>query len=99
MAKTDRDTNYMREAFGTTSLITDYVNAEVELSPVAESLLRVAKQSYSSGSAAIVTAVLRELAKHGHFIVEDTESLAAIPLVALPADPLLKFAQELEGAE
>ena len=33
----------MREAFGTTSLVTDYVNPEVELSPVAESLLRVTK--------------------------------------------------------
>jgi hypothetical protein len=63
MAKTDRDSNYMREAFGTTSLVTDYVDTEVKLSPRAESLLRVARQSYSSGPAVIVAEVLRELAK------------------------------------
>ena len=94
MAKTDRDSNYMREAFGTTSLVTDYVNAEVELSPRAESLLRVARQSYSSGPAVIVAELLRELAKHG---VEYADTVGVINISALETSGLLEIAQELDS--
>ena len=94
MAKTDRDSNYMREAFGTTSLVTDYVNAEVELSPRAESLLRVARQSYSSGPAVIVAELLRELAKHG---VEYVDTVGVINISALETSGLLEIAQELDS--
>jgi hypothetical protein len=94
MAKTDRDSNYMREAFGTTSLVTDYVNAEVELSPRAESLLRVARQSYSSGPAVIVAELLRELAKHG---VEYVDTVGVINISALEISGLLEIAQELDS--
>jgi hypothetical protein len=95
MAKTDRDSNYMREAFGTTSLVTDYVDTEVKLSPRAESLLRVARQSYSSGPAVIVAELLRELAKNGNFTI--TVEAVVSPAVFLPLDPLLEIAQELDS--
>jgi hypothetical protein len=94
MSKTDRDPNYMREAFGTTSLVTDYVNAEVELSPRAESLLRVARQSYSSGPAVMVVELLRELAKHG---VEYVDTVGVINISALETGGLLEIAQELDS--
>jgi hypothetical protein len=94
MAKTDRDSNYMREAFGTTSLVTDYVDTEVKLSPRAESLLRVARQSYSSGPAVIVAELLRELAKHG---VEYVDTVGVINISALETSGLLEIAQELDS--
>jgi hypothetical protein len=44
MAKTDRDPNYMKEVFGTTSLITDYVSPEP--SATVESVLKDLKSEY-----------------------------------------------------
>jgi hypothetical protein len=46
MAKTDRDSNYMREVFGTTSLITDYVSPEPPVT--VESILEDLKSEYAS---------------------------------------------------
>lgn len=46
MAKTDRDSNYMREVFGTTSLITDYVSPEHPVT--VESILGDLKSEYDS---------------------------------------------------
>lgn len=46
MAKTDRDPNYMKEVFGTTSLITDYVVPKPAVT--IESILEDLKSEYDS---------------------------------------------------
>jgi len=73
------------------------VNTEVKLSSRAESLLLVARQSYSSGPAVIVAEVLRELAKNGKFTIAVTVEAVVSPVAILLPDNLLEIAQELDS--